>query len=217
MDETLVTNHQYVEFLNHNLSMIRVERGVVRAEDEIWLLLGEVMEDYQPIIFQKGEFKVSKIAYAALPALRVTAYGASGYARYYNRRLPTYTEWLHALGNGALQLEGILPDGGELPEKMNMQAMHDQMNSQAKSDFSGPESSGSKLSSVINDQPNKYGIRGLNKNIKEWGLKVSEATSRDPIREAEFVILPSTIQRFPWEGFGEVGFRCVREVKFKAK
>ena len=43
MDETLVTNHQYVEFLNHNLSRIRVERGVVRAEDEIWLLLGEII------------------------------------------------------------------------------------------------------------------------------------------------------------------------------
>jgi formylglycine-generating enzyme required for sulfatase activity len=215
MDETLVTNHQYVEFLNHNLSLIRVERGVVRAEDEIWLLLGEVMEDYEPIVFQKGEFKVSKIAYASLPALRVTAYGASGYARYYNRRLPTYTEWLHALGNGALQLAGVLPDGDEPPEKMSMQAMHDQMNSQAKTDVSGPESAGSKLFSVINDQPNKYGIRGLNKKIKEWGLKVSEATSRDNIREAEFVVLPSTIQRFPWEGFGEVGFRCVREVKFK--
>ena len=77
MDETLVTNHQYVEFLNHNLSMIRVERVVVRAEDEIWLLLGEVMENYEPIVFQKGEFKVSKIAYASLPTLRVTAYGAS--------------------------------------------------------------------------------------------------------------------------------------------
>jgi hypothetical protein len=54
-----------VEFLNHNLSMIRVERGVVRAEDEIWLLLGEVMEGYEPIVFQQGAFKVSKIAYAS--------------------------------------------------------------------------------------------------------------------------------------------------------
>ena len=217
MDETLVTNHQYVEFLNHNLSRIRVERGVVRAEDEIWLLLGKISENYEPIVFQKGEFKVSKIAYASLPALRVTAYGASGYARYYNRRLPTYTEWLHALGNGALQLKENLPDGGEAPEKSNMQAMHSQMDSQEKSDVSGPKSPGSKLSSVINDPPNKYGIRGLNKNIKEWGLKVSEATSRDNIREAEFVVLPSTIQRFPWEGFGEVGFRCVREVRIKAE
>jgi hypothetical protein len=95
--------------------------------------------------------------------------------------------------------------------------MHGQMHSQAKSDVSRPKSPDSKLSSVINNQPNKYGIRGLNDNIKEWGLRVSEATSRDNIREAEFVVLPSTIQRYPWEGFGEVGFRCVREVNIKAE
>jgi serine/threonine-protein kinase len=217
MDETLVTNHQYVEFLNHSLSRIRVERGVVRVEDEIWLLLGEIMEDYDPIVFQNGEFKVSKIGYASLPALRVTAYGASAYAWYYNRRLPTFTEWLHALGNGSLQLEGILADGSESPEKSNMQAMHSQMNTEAKADVSGLKSSGPKLSSVINEQPNKYGIRGLNKNTKEWGLKVSDATSRDNIREAEYVVLPSTLQRYPWEGFAEVGFRCVREVKITVK
>jgi serine/threonine protein kinase len=217
MDETLVTNHQYVEFLNHNLSMIRVERGVVRADNEIRLLLGEVMEDYEPIVFQKGEFKVSKIAYASLPALRVTAYGASAYARYYNRRLPTYTEWLHALGNEDLQLVETSYDGGDSPEETNMQSKHGQMRSQAKSDVSRPKFIDSKISSVISYQPNKYGIRGLNKNIKEWGLRVLEATSRDNIREVEFVVLPSTIQRYPWEGFGEVGFRCVREVKIKTR
>jgi len=217
MDETLVTNHQYVEFLNHNLSMIRVERGVVHAEDEIWLLLGEVMEGYEPIVFQKGELKVSKIAYASLPALRVTAYGASSYARFYNRRLPTYTEWLRALGNGDTHTDEPSHDGGDSPEETNIQSMHDMMRSQAKSDVSRPKSPDLKLSSVINDPPNKYGLRGLNKKIKEWGLKVSETTSRDNIREAEFVVLPSTIQRYPWEGFGEVGFRCVREARIKSK
>jgi serine/threonine-protein kinase len=217
MDETLVTNHQYVEFLNHNLSMIRIERGVARAEDEIWLLLGEVMEDYEPIVFQKGEFKVSKIAYATLPVMRVTAYGASSYARFYNRRLPTYREWLHATGNGDSPTEAPSHDGGDSREEENGESMHGQMHSQAKSDVSRPKSPDSKLSSVINNQPNKYGIRGLNDNIKEWGLRVSEATSRDNIREAEFVVLPSTIQRYPWEGFGEVGFRCVREVRIKVR
>ena len=83
-DETLVTNHQYVEFLNQNLSMIRLERGVVRVEDEIWLLLGELIDGYEPIVFQTGEFKVSKMVYASLPALRVTVYGASSYARFYS-------------------------------------------------------------------------------------------------------------------------------------
>jgi serine/threonine-protein kinase len=213
MDETLVTNHQYVEYLNHNLSRIRVERGVVRAEDEIWLFLGDVVENYEPIVFQKGEFKVSKIAYASLPVLRVTAYGASAYARYYNRRLPTFSEWLHALENGNMPAEESLNDGGDSPEESDMQSMHDQMRSQEKGDVSGPQSAGTNISSVINSQPNKYGIRGLDKDIKEWGLKVSDATSRDNIREAEFVVLPSTIKRYPWEGFGEVGFRCVREVR----
>ena len=213
LDETLVTNHQYVEFLNQKLSEIRLERGVVSAEDEIWLFLGEVKEDYEPIVFKKGEFKVSKIAYASLPALRVTAYGASAYARYYNRRLPTYVEWLHALANRELHLYKSSSEGGYSPEETNIQTMHGQMHSQVKRDVSKPESSELKLSSVLNDQPNKYGIRGLNKSVKEWGLMVSEATSRDNIREAEYVVLPTTIQRHPWEGFGEVGFRCVREVR----
>jgi serine/threonine-protein kinase len=217
MDETLVTNHQYVEFLNHNLSMIRVERGVVRVEDEIWLLLGEIKEDYEPIVFKKGEFKVSKIAYASLPALRVTAYGASSYARFYNRRLPTYTEWLYALGNGNSRSDENHPAVTDSRQESNLESMHGQMHAQAKSDTTTPESPDTKLSSVINYPPNKYGIRGLNKNIKEWGLKVYQAASRDKFRDAEFVVLPSTIQRHPWEGFGEVGFRCAREVKIKAK
>jgi len=147
----------------------------------------------------------------------VTAYGASSYARFYNRRLPTYTEWLHALGNGDSDTEVPSHDGGDSREEENGESMHGMMQSQAKSDISRPKSPDSKLSSVINDQPNKYGIRGLNKKIKEWGLKVSDATSRDNIREAEYVVLPSTIQRQPWEGFGDVGFRCVREVRIKAK
>jgi serine/threonine-protein kinase len=217
MDETLVTNHQYVEFLNYNLSRIRVEREVARAEDEIWLLLGEVMENYEPIVFQKGEFKVSKIAYASLPTLRVTAYGASSYARFYKRRLPTYSEWLHALGKDDSHTETPSPAGGDSRDKENEESMHGQMHSQTQSDISGPKSPDPILSSVINDQPNKYGIRGLNKNIKEWGLRIIESASRDNISEAEFVVLPSTIQRHPWEGFEEVGFRCVREVRIKAE
>jgi len=217
MDETLVTNHQFVEFLNHNISKIRVERGVVRVDDEIWLLLGEVRENYGPIVFQKGEFKVSKVAYASFPALRVTAYGASSYARYYNRRLPTYTEWRLALGNEGVQIEGSVNQDAAGQQNIDMESMHGKMHTQISGDVSTPKSPGTKITSVINYQPNKYGIRGLNEDIKEWGLSLSQATSRDKIRGAHFMVLPSTVQRYPWEVFGEVGFRCVREVKIKAK
>ena len=131
--------------------------------------------------------------------------------------MPTYTEWLHALGNGDTHIEVPSHDGGDSREEESGESMHGMMQSQAKSDISRPKSPDSKLSSVINDQPNKYGIRGSNEKVKEWGLMVSDATSRDNIREAEYVVLPSTIQRQPWEGFGDVGFRCVREVRIKAK
>ncbi len=217
MDETLVTNHQFVEFLNHNLSKIRVERGVVRVDDEIWLLLGEVRENYGPIVFKEGEFKVNKIAYASFPVLRVTAYGASSYARFYNRRLPNYTEWLLALGNENVQIEESVNQGAGARQDIEMESMHGKMHTQIAGDVSIPKSPGTKITSVINYKPNKYGIRGMNKNIKEWGRTLTQATTRDKIRGAHFVVLPSTAQRYPWEGFKEVGFRCVREVKIKAK
>ena len=217
MDETLVTNHQYVEFLNQNLFRIRVKRGVVNVENDIWLLLGEVKPDYIPIVYQNGKFKVSKIAYASLPVLRVTAYGASSYARFYNRRLPTYTEWLYALGDENVKVHETDHDGAADQQDVDMESMHDKMHSQTKGAVSTPKASESVLSSVTTYQPNKYGIRGLNQNIKEWGLLLYPATSRDKIRDSEFVVLPSTIQRYPWEGFAEVGFRCVREVKMKVK
>ena len=92
-----------------------MEKGVVRVDDEIWLLLGEVRENYGSIVFKEGEFKVNKIAYASFPVLRVTAYGASSYARFYNRRLPTYTEWLLALGNEDDQIKETVNDGAAGP------------------------------------------------------------------------------------------------------
>lgn len=217
MDETLVTNHQFVEFLNHNLSRIRVERGVVRVEDEIWLLLGAVRENYVPIVYQNGQFKISNIAYASFPVLRVTAYGAASYARFYNRRLPTKAEWLLALEKDSNRIEETVNDGAADQQDIEMESMHGQMHTQSKSDIPSPRTPGTKLSSVINYQPNKYGIRGLNQNIKEWGILLSQATSRDKIRDADFVVLPSTIQRYPWEGFEAVGFRCVREVRLRVK
>jgi formylglycine-generating enzyme required for sulfatase activity len=149
--------------------------------------------------------------------LRVTAYGASSYARFYNRRLPNYTEWLLALGNENVQIEESVNQGAGARQDIEMESMHGKMHTQIAGDVSIPESPGTKITSVINYKPNKYGIRGMNKNIKEWGRTLSQATSRDKIRGAHFVVLPSTAQRYPWEGFKEVGFRCVREVKIKAK
>jgi serine/threonine-protein kinase len=217
MDETQVTNHQFVEFLNHNLSKIRAERGVVRVEDEIWLLLGEVMDGYEPIVFKNGEFKVSNVAHASFPVVRITGLGASAYARFYNRRLPTFTEWLYVLGDGGLPKKQPVHKPVDPTQEQDMESMHSQMHADKQTDALTQKTPLPELSPVINFKPNSYGIRGLNHSIGEWGLFISQLSSRDKIRDAEYVVLPSNILRQPWEGFAEVGFRCVREINIQQK
>ena len=101
MDETEVTNRQYVDFLNHILSTIRVEDGVVKVNGDIWLLLEEVMEGYDPIMFHNGKFFVTDPKYDYYPVVRITAYGAEAYARFYGRRLPSELEWFYARRGGS--------------------------------------------------------------------------------------------------------------------
>jgi len=216
MDETPVTNHQYVEFLNHRLSQIAVERGVVRGEDEIWLMLGEVHEGYEPIEFKDGEFKVTNAAYASFPVLRVTAYGAAAYARLYGRRLPTYVEWLYVFDKGGLnQNKPPIQDSGRSPNEMDYETMHTQMHGQPPAEPPKPEIPAPALAPVTDLLPDRYGIRGLGKDIQEWVLWFPPPASRDKSIDADFAVLPEAVIRQPWEAFEKVGFRCVREINPK--
>ena len=214
MDETRVTNHQYVEFLNHHRSQLTVKRGVVRMDDEIWLILGKIYEGYEPVVFKNGEFKITNATYTSLPVLRVTANGAAAYARFYNRRLPTFAEWLYALGSGILRQPEPTPESTYSGE-MNMESMHSQMQVQPQRPEPASKALPSNLKPAMNEPPNQYGIRGLDRLIKEWGLWVFQPSGRDKITDAEYVVLPEAIVRQPWEAFAEVGFRCVREVNYK--
>jgi tRNA A-37 threonylcarbamoyl transferase component Bud32 len=99
LDETEVTNHQYVTFLNRVVAQIRVEEGAVRSENHLWLFLGEVKRGYEPIIYKDGNFSVSSPAFHSHPVVRVTAHGAAAYAAHYDRRLPTDAEWFLAAGD----------------------------------------------------------------------------------------------------------------------
>jgi hypothetical protein len=208
MDETQVTNHQYVEFLNQVLSKISVEKGAVQADGEIWMLLGEVIEGYEPIVFRDKTFHVKNPAYAGCPVLRVTAYGASVYARFYDRRLPTEAEWLQAAGTGTESQVKPSENAAEASE-------------QARSSVS--DSPLTIHSPVMLFEPNANGIRGLNEIVSEWGLRIPRVSSSVNHGEMEYVILggigggpdeehafPAPISRQPWEAFEYVGFRCVR-------
>ena len=209
IDEAPVTNHQFVQFLNQNLSTLTVARDVVREDDKIWLLLGEIFGGYHPIVFRKGQFHVSKAAYASFPALRVTAAGAAAYARFYNRRLPTFEEWLYAVGKS----ENTEASSG--PNDMrDMGKMHAIMTeSQKKSDAPTLENSTKRLSPVSDYRENKYGVRAMNRGFGEWSLVIKSISDEEPLTLPDYMIMPLGVTRQPWEAFEEVGFRCARDIE----
>jgi serine/threonine-protein kinase len=216
MDEAPVTNHQYVEFLNRKDSQIEIAKSVVRSDDKIWLLLGAVKEGYEPIVFRDGEFKLTNAAYASFPVLRVTAYGASAYAKYYNRRLPSYPEWMYVQGKDFNnQKKSDTPYSSV--EGKELEGMHSTMHGQKGNEFSFKNGVQKELYPVTNFAPNKYGIRGLNEGISEWGHWSLEEVPEHKGIESEFVVLPSGVIRQPWESFEKVGFRCVLSVRSAQK
>ena len=219
MDETQVTNHQYVEFLKRELPRIKVENGVVRGDGEIWMLLGEVKDGYEPIVFKDGQFNLNGVQHAACPVLRVTALGASAYVTFYGERLPTETEWLHAVTSGT----GMSPGAqsarvdAAAPEELLQGHSHGTLLSGSAPALAIP-------TPVIAYPPDGNGVRGLNSNIGEWATRTEAAHSRGEGSQQEYMVLggalgvaspgaglPRGIRRYPWEAFGDVGFRCVSD------
>ncbi len=229
MDETLVTNHQYVDFLSQVISQIRVEENVVKNKGKIWLFLGEALEGYEPIVYRGGRFHINKPAHASCPVIRVTAYGAFAYARFYERRLPTAVEWALALLKGGKgensQTESAVQPNEENWSGESMNNMMEMMNQGRHRTESSPTERAEAPhfpAPVINSKPNGLGIRGLNENISEWGVTPGEALGNTKKGESEYVILggfsigprqgsmlPAPLLRKPWEAFEEVGFRTV--------
>jgi serine/threonine-protein kinase len=221
MDETEVTNH--LEFLNQVLPRIRVEGGVVQGDGVIWLLLGEVMEGYEPIVFRNGKFSINDPALASHPVVRVTAYGAEAYARFYERRLPTELEWLYAMRGGDKSSDNSPIDAPE-PQGIMMHMM-DPIQPQMDQPSLSPQTPYKFPTSVGGFKPNAYGIRGLDGNVSEWGLRFQKPSLQREKQGTEYIVLGGLrkdsvkgqqltrgIKRFPWEAFEEVGFRCALDI-----
>ena len=201
MDETPVTNHQYVDFLNGVLDEISVQNDVVLGQGSIWLILGEVTKGYEPILYRDGKFLVSHSGHAACPVLRVTAFGAEAYARMYGKRLPTRSEWLHAYQAGKI---GSSSSENDKPASFPIPTP------------------------VILFEENRFGIRGLNQGIDEWVVVAPSGKDPKEIPEGpEYMVTGkiadenrqageiSSVKRMPWEAFVRVGFRCVKDYRSK--
>ena len=195
LDETQVTNHQFVDFLNEVVYEIEIDGFTIRKDGKIWLNIGEILEGYEPIVFVDGKFQVNNPAHASCPVVRVTAFGARAYAEHYGRRLPTKLELLYA----------ILKGGS--PGRTG--------NSAEPETFPSP---------VILFEPNAFGIRGLHSTVGEWVVGDARLVSSVANEPAFFIVggfekdpdrrgkIPSIVKRQPWEAFEEVGFRCAMDV-----
>jgi eukaryotic-like serine/threonine-protein kinase len=204
MDETEVTNYEYVEFLNQTLSKIKVKAGVVRGDRHPWLVLGPVYGGYEPIIFRDGRFLLQDSAAASRAVVKVTAYGASAYAKFYGKRLPTETEWLLAamhtrkpspshstpsgdLAGGTYNLEkevegrvGTNREQNAAPKDSPQRSVPGLPENGAQLDSSGNEGAAHVPYSVFAFKQNMDGIRGLMRNVSEWSVRLWQSTDAKP-------------------------------------
>ncbi|RJR53119.1 MAG: hypothetical protein C4576_01990 [Desulfobacteraceae bacterium] len=210
MDETEVTNHQYVEFLNSILQTVRIEQGAVKGDGAAWLLLGEAARGYEPIVFQDGKFVIKDSALHSHPVVRVTAEGAAAYAAHYGRRLPTTAEWFYAKGTGNAKKNEVPAAKSQERAPTHMERMHGQTQKPSPNSSAVKQTRPKGPVSVTQLPPNRYGIRGLDGNVDEWSIMPPENTPQSP-NGTRYAVLPETIVRLPWEAFKEVGFRTVTQ------
>ena len=183
-DPSLVTFHHYVEFLNEVSESLKVNDGVVKHNDDIWIYLGDGGAESDQIIYQHSRFHLRQAEWAPKPVTRVTWIGAQAYARHYGKRLPTHNEW-----QTIKQQFSIVPDSIQGPTK---DTMHSHMQGVALT-------------------PNDSSTQNERMIIKEWISKEKPDSSTDS-RVVEWVdggTDQNITKRYPWEGFYDVGFRTV--------
>ncbi len=210
MDETKITNHLYVEFL-HNVQGWVIRDKTVQKNGQIWLLLGEVREGYEPLVYKDGEIKIKPGA-ASNPVVRVTPAGAMAYARFYGRTLPNMAQWRRAFQAGM----SPSPSEGSAEENSDSGMMMHQTSQIEEQKLTEPL----RIRNVSAFESNQIGIFGLDRNVNEWTIY------RPATQQIEFHIHGglgdlgregSYLQRQPWEAFARVGFRTVLNLPAKEK
>ncbi len=213
LDEKMVSNHHFADFLNEVKESLNVENGVVKNKDEIWFYLGKSAEPFEQIIYEHGRFHLRDTQHAANPVVRVTWYGAFAYARHYDKRLVTESEWDYLLSNKSLLTDIDKDNQAHTSSKASEDApagteahihmMHVE-----------PASGGSEAS--VHTPPEhltKQWVARKKVNLN----KRSETGGQQDISYPSLVVGKPSEQgsaskffRYPWEAFSDVGFRCAK-------
>ena len=215
MDEKMVTNHHFADFLNEMKNTLVIENGIVKHNNEIWFYLGEGVESNQQIIFKHDRFHLRDAGYAADPVTRVTWYGASAYARHYGKRLLTESEWEYVAS------KHMIPGTPSLGEKTD----NPQINNDKTSTGNQMSSHMMDMGATLNgdkSQSKTTSPKEPGKIFKEWVIQndtwqesIYEDESKENIFYPSLTVATSQYPgqpfknfRYPWEAFADVGFRC---------
>jgi len=210
IDEEMVTNHHFTDFLNEMKNRLTIENGIVKHKNDIWFYLGEGTESDVPIIFKAGRFILPDAANAAQPVTRVTWYGASAYARHYGKRLLTASEWAYVVSKHLISSKKVnhSPTGNDRTSTGSQ--MHTHM-MDMNDEFNGGK-----------DQSMSSAPKESGENLKEWVTRkrsgqesIYADSSKENIFYPSLVVAASQRPdqpfknfRYPWEAFSDVGFRC---------
>ena len=211
LDREKVTNHHFLEFLNELKDQLTVSDGVVRSGDQIWLYLGSGTAPYEQILYRDGRFHLREAAYAPKPVVRVTFFGAHAYASHYGKRLPTAAEWRNAAG----WLEERMPDNfssAAVDEPLPNQNAHSQMMGQANNSEPGSLSHSGNGAQPVVSMP----LIDLGMQLKEWTGEYKSSASGPSARVIDWastIAEEPPVDRSPWEGFEDVGFRTILPLK----
>ena len=203
-DQTPVTFHHFVEFLNQVAGSLTVSEGIVKKGDDIWLYLGSGSEPYEQIIYEHGRFLLRDAAWAGRPVVRVTWLGAQAYANYFSKQLPSFSQWRTALS--PLSPMSIAPPTSNSLSNSNP---HNQMMN------SSDNQNSLSATSPRNGAPLMP--------VKEWvgfiptgqtavghpSSAVVQSHVADPHEDGMLSGQKTPLLRYPWEGFADVGFRTV--------
>jgi formylglycine-generating enzyme required for sulfatase activity len=245
IDETKITIHHFVEFLNNKKDTLTIEKGLVKHDGVIWFLLGEGADPQRQILYRHGRFLLRDPQYAALPVVRVSWYGAWAYAKHFGKRLPTEYEWELAAQIDHPDKPLFSDKKTSTPQSLEKETSSRNMESTHMAHMSSDVDSHHGINNEIHDKTGTTKemiptgiseLRDKGADIKEWvvHVKTNQGTGKLPAKDQESVgysslVIGKSIRpgdsatqevtrsfRYPWEGFFNVGFRCVADIPLKS-
>jgi serine/threonine-protein kinase len=203
LDEKMVTNHHFVEFLNDVKEILTIENGLLKHKNEIWVYLGKGNELHEQIIYEHDRYHLRDTDFASHPVVRVTWYGAMAYARHYSKRLATEYEWDYAVSKSPFiskifskDKAYILPSGAD--EASDTMETHTHM-----------------MMKTSNETDNRAKNEKRISVVKEWLTVKTDISSASGVVQRPVGDEPQILlRRYPWEGFSDVGFRTVMDVNY---